>query len=146
MRWRRRTPALTQLDRRTLPEQATDVDSTPMIAGTEELAEFLRKRLDTSYRLAAVILRDASEAEEATAAAFATAWRRSWRLSRGEDTDTWLQQILVAACRDRWRRLLWVEPEVPTAQPGPRRDRFAHAAERDALLRAIAHLAPEDRT
>jgi DNA-directed RNA polymerase specialized sigma24 family protein len=115
--------------------------------GTPEgLAEFLRKRLDTTYRLAAVILREPTEAEEATAAAFATAWRRSWRLSPGEDTDAWLQQILVAACRDRWRRLHWVEPEVPTAQPGPRRDRFPHAAERDALLRAIAQVAPEERT
>lgn len=112
----------------------------------DELAIVLRQRLDASYRLATVILHDRDEAEEATVAAVAEAWRRARSLPHGADLGAWFDSILIASCRDRWRRYRWVEPDLAKPNRGFGPDRFPHAAEREALLREIARLSPERRT
>ena len=70
-------------------------------AAFERLVE---DRLDATYRLARLILRDAQEAEDATHDAFVRAWRDHGRLRDPERFDAWFGRILVNACRDRLRK------------------------------------------
>ena len=63
-----------------------------------------RTNLDASYRLAALILRDPVEAQDATHDAFLQAWQK-WSSLRDVDRfDAWFGRILVNVCRDRLRR------------------------------------------
>jgi RNA polymerase sigma-70 factor (ECF subfamily) len=60
--------------------------------------------LDRAYRLAAVILGDRFDAEDAVHDAAVSAWSR-WRdLRDPERFEAWFGRILVNACRDRLRR------------------------------------------
>ena len=64
-----------------------------------------RRNLDSApYRLAALILRDPVEAQDATHDAFVQAWQK-WSSLRDLDRfDAWFGRILVNVCRDRLRR------------------------------------------
>jgi RNA polymerase sigma-70 factor (ECF subfamily) len=71
-------------------------------AGTFE--ELVEARLDACYRLAAVLLGDRIEAEDATHEAMLRA-QRSWSTVRDPDAaPAWLDRIVVNECRDRLRR------------------------------------------
>jgi RNA polymerase sigma-70 factor (ECF subfamily) len=60
--------------------------------------------LTESYRLAAVLLRDRVEAEDATHDAVVRAWDRWGQLRNPDRFRAWFQQILVNGCRERLRR------------------------------------------
>ena len=79
---------------------AADAEAARAVA-FERLVE---DRLDATYRLARLILRDAQEAEDATHDAFVRAWRDHGRLRDPERFDAWFGRILVNACRDRLRK------------------------------------------
>lgn len=101
--------------------------------------------LDRAYRLAGLLLGSASEAEEAVQEALGTAWR-SWGSLRDEERfGAWLDRILVNGCRDRLRRRKVVRfvpiegaPEAAVADP------FSAVLERDAVLRHLAVLDPDE--
>ena len=57
--------------------------------------------LDEAYRLARLIVGDASEAEDATHDAFVAAWRGWGRLRDPGRFDAWFGRILVNTCRNR---------------------------------------------
>jgi RNA polymerase sigma factor (sigma-70 family) len=112
--------------------------------------ELVEARLDACYRLAAVLLGDRGEAEEATHEAILRA-QRSWpRLRDPGAGPGWLDRIVVNECRDRLRRRRVAAglfataaaeelPAIP-AEPGmPAMD------DRDGLRRALAMLSPEQR-
>jgi RNA polymerase sigma factor (sigma-70 family) len=96
--------------------------------------------LDRAYRLAAVILRDPVEAEDATHDAALLAWRRWDELRDPIRFEAWFGRILVNACRDRLRarrrRLVGIgrfgdpstEPDI--AEAVERRDRVARTLDR----------------
>lgn len=96
--------------------------------------------LDRAYRLAAVILQDRVEAEDATHDAALLAWHRWGELRDHARFEAWFGRILVNVCRDRLRarrRRLdgggaygtpRVEPDV--AEVAERRDRIARGLER----------------
>lgn len=106
-------------------------------------------QLDPSYRLAAVILGSAIEAEDVVADAAVRAWRRRDDLRDPERFEAWFGRIVVNACRDRLRarrrspvaEVLPVEPHEPT-DGADFRERV-HA--RDELGRAFDRLPPDDR-
>ncbi len=60
--------------------------------------------LDRAYRLAAVILGDRFEAEDAVHDAAENAWRRWSDLRDPDRFEAWFGRILVNVCRDRLRR------------------------------------------
>ncbi len=109
-------------------------------------AAFATTRLDESYRLARLILRDEHEAQDATHDAFVAAWRK-WRTLRDpERVDAWFGRILVNSCRERLRRRarrptlpLPDEPQLHATDP------YRHSDNRDALARAFPRLTADQR-
>ena len=59
----------------------------------------LRPRLDRLFRMAVAIMRNESDARDATQEACVLAWRELPRLRDHDRFDSWLSQILVNSCR-----------------------------------------------
>jgi RNA polymerase sigma-70 factor, ECF subfamily len=100
--------------------------------------------LTEAYRLAAAILRDPGEAEDATHDALVRAWARWPQLRDRERAEAWFQSILVNECRERLRRRgrrlheIAVPPEQAAREP-------LGYEERDALRRGLGDLNPDQR-
>ncbi len=73
-------------------------------ARREAFVRHLQASLDQSYALAAAILGDRAEAEEATHDAVCHAWAGIDGLRDPDRVEAWFTRILVNACRDRLRR------------------------------------------
>lgn len=122
---------------------STEAAETSQADAFRRLAE---RRLNAAYRLAAAILHDPADAEDATHDAFVLAWN-SWGTLR--DTarfDAWFDRILVNVCRNRlrWagrRRQSDLTPELVGYSPDP----YRAAGERDAVEAAMRALTPEQR-
>lgn len=115
-------------------------------------AALLDRGLDTHYRLAAVILGDPVEAEDAVHDAAVVAWRGFGGLRDRDRFEAWFGRILVNGCRDRLRArrrrpLITAIPAFGTSAAGlpstSTPDSGAALADRDELERAFAHLEPE---
>lgn len=117
---------------------------------TATFVALVEARLDACYRLAAVLLGDRGEAEEATHEAILRA-QRSWpRLRDPDAAAAWLDRIVVNECRDRLRRRRVAgglfgpnDSDAPTPdvlEPGG-----LAMDERDAVRRALATLTSEQR-
>jgi RNA polymerase sigma-70 factor (ECF subfamily) len=78
--------------------------ATTVVDRRQAFAVLADRELDSAYRLAAVILGDPFEAEDATHDAFVAAWRHYSSLKDPVRFEAWLQRILVNTCRDRLRR------------------------------------------
>jgi RNA polymerase sigma-70 factor, ECF subfamily len=115
-------------------------------AGTFE--ELVEARLDACYRLAAVVLGDRLEAQDATHEAMLRA-QRSWRELRDPAAAAaWLDRIVVNECRDRLRRRRLARAIAPAANPAPDpvgQHADVETAERAALRDALAELDPDHR-
>ncbi len=99
--------------------------------------------LDRCFRLAAVILGNRADAEDALNDAALRAWEHVGSLRDPDRFEAWFSRIVVNVCRDRLhgRRL----PEALVAEPRSTGDAFAAADERAALRQALAALSPEHR-
>src|SRR5512141_2115470 len=76
------------------------------IAVADRAAAFRRlvdRGLDDAYRLAAIILGDRVEAEDAVQDAVVAAWRGFGALRDPSAFDAWFRRVLVNTCRDRLR-------------------------------------------
>ena len=108
------------------------------------------RRLLKAYRLATLILRDPTEAEDAVHDAAVLAWTRFDELRDHDLFDAWFDRIVVNACRQRLRKRR-VQPLVMDGMPEERThqltgsDGAAARAEQDALRRALGRLTPEHR-
>ena len=134
----------------------------PMLVATEPIAAsrvtaraeddvfrgLVAGRLDAAYRLAAVVLGDPVEAEDATHDAVVRAWASFGSLRDPASFDAWFQRIVVNTCRDRMRRRR-VRRSLPLETDLPGLPAVADAAqgapERDALARALERLTPDHR-
>ena len=109
-------------------------------------AEHLERRLPASYRLAALILGDRADAEDATHEAIVAAWSRAATLRDLDAFDAWFDRILVNGCRDRLRHgrvLRMVELDAAAEVAGP--DPMRALGQRDLVERAFLRLNPEQR-
>src|SRR6188508_2676429 len=125
-------------------------DSRPIVVEhpTERAQAFLRladDHLDAAYRLARAILRDSTDAQDATHDAFEQAWRKWDTLRDSSRFKPWFDRILVNTCRDRLRsgrrRATDISAEVMLAAGDP----YAQTDDRDVLANAIAGLSPDHR-
>lgn len=117
----------------------------PLRAEAERKAAFDRlaeRHLAESYRLAALILGDPSEAEDATHEATIRAWRAWPTLRDPTKFEPWFQRILVNVCRSqaqqrRVHQLALVDLEWPAPDPLPdTAERLAMRAALNRLTRA----------
>jgi RNA polymerase sigma-70 factor (ECF subfamily) len=117
------------------------------VGSAEGFDALVHARLDSCYRLAAVLLGDRAEAEDAVHDAILRA-QRSWISVRdGRAAPAWLDRIVVNECRDRLRRRR-VGRAVVAAQPPndlTTRSVDAASAERAALRDALAVLSVDHR-
>lgn len=123
--------------------------------GTDTTDDALARRcdqyLDRALGLAFYLLGDSHDAEDATQEAMALAWRARRSLRRPEAFDSWMDRILVNACREKLRRRGRVR-EVDLASRPELEDRFVVADRSDSLIardfvgRALARLTFDQRT
>ncbi len=101
-------------------------------------------QLSASYRLAAVLLRDRIEAEDAVQDALLRAWRGWPRLRDPNRFEAWFQRILVNGCHDRLRqRKHWARVAQLPERSGP--DEQGRSDERAALHQALDALTVDQR-
>jgi RNA polymerase sigma-70 factor (ECF subfamily) len=102
--------------------------------------------LPGAYRLAAHILSDRSEAEDAVQEALVLAWRGWARLRDANRFGAWFDRILVNVCYERLRgRKRSRSDALPPELGAKSADPFAPAIARDAIGRALSKLTPEQR-
>jgi RNA polymerase sigma-70 factor (ECF subfamily) len=122
---------------------------TPAATGSGQAAAFRRladQHLDAAYRLARAILRDPTDAQDATHDAFVQAWRKWSALRDQSKFDQWFDRILVNTCRNRLTRNrrfqmkdISAELEVAAA------DEFRVSDDRDAIGRAVSTLSSDQQ-
>ena len=120
----------------------------PAVAGGDARRSLAFQRLvdehlDRAYGLARAILRDATEAEDATHDAFVRAWR-SWPTLRDPARfEAWFDRIIVNTCRNRiraaQRRPTDISDEIAQAIGDP----YGQAEDRDLLGAAVGTLSPD---
>jgi RNA polymerase sigma-70 factor (ECF subfamily) len=101
--------------------------------------------LDDSYRLAAVVLRDPVEAQDAVHDAVLAAWRRFGSLRDRSRFDAWFGRIVLNICRDRLRaqrRGRIREAALGTRMELQRGDELGLVAHREAIAAAFPQLDP----
>jgi len=115
---------------------------------TERAQAFLRladDHLDRAYRLARAILRDATDAQDATHDAFEQAWRKWSTLRDPARFEPWFDRILVNTCRDRLRSARRQPMDISAVVAITVGDPYGQAHDRDILANAIATLSPDHR-
>jgi RNA polymerase sigma-70 factor (ECF subfamily) len=99
------------------------------------------------YRIARVILRDPSLAEEATQEALERAWRDLPALRDVRTFEAWMYRLLTHACADEGRRLRrWGASTITLSAEPSEPDPTSHVADRDQLERGLRQLTHEQRT
>lgn len=128
------------MDQRAFVERAQQGDREAFAV----LARAAASRLDAAARL---ITRDSDVARDAVQEALIRAWRDLPGLRDPDRFDAWLHRLIVNAsideARRRKRRVIEVRANpIDVASP---QDAYQVLADRDALDRALAELAPEHR-
>jgi RNA polymerase sigma-70 factor (ECF subfamily) len=107
----------------------------------------LHDDLERYYALAAAILGDVVEAQDAVHDAAVAAWQRFGDLRDQDRFGAWFDRILVNGCRERLRvrrRRPVVDIAVQAEEALPTgRDHAAAVADADAVERAVRELAPD---
>jgi RNA polymerase sigma factor (sigma-70 family) len=105
-----------------------------------------RPSLDRAYRLAGLLLGNASEAEDAVQDALVTAWQSFDELRETAKFGGWFDRIVANGCRDRLRRRNTVRFIAMPADLDPAgRDPFQAFLDRDVLLRGLDRLNADER-
>jgi RNA polymerase sigma-70 factor (ECF subfamily) len=104
------------------------------------------EHLDRAYRLAAVVLHDRTEAQDAVHDAFVTAWRKYDSLREPARLEAWFDRIVVNACRDRLRHARRLQVRDLTGEPdNVAADPTAAVPDEVVMRRALGQLKPDDR-
>ena len=115
----------------------------------ERTAAFVRladEHLDAAYRLARAILREPSDAQDATHDALLQASRKWSSLRDSSRFEPWFDRILINICRDRLRHASrWQARDISDEIVIAAGDPFGQADDRDVLGNAIATLSPDHR-
>jgi len=102
---------------------------------------------DRMYAIATRILRDPALAEDATQAAYLSAWSQLRNLRDADRFEAWLRKLVVHSCyaesrrRTRWSANVRTLPD----EGPPAADTLLSVGDRDALDRAFRRLSVEHR-
>jgi RNA polymerase sigma factor (sigma-70 family) len=126
--------------------EAALADGTPESRTLDAFEALSDRCLDDSYRLAAVILRDPTEAQDVVHDAVLVGWRKFGSLREPSRFEAWFGRIVLNLCRDRLRQRR--RGRVRDAALGAqmelgRRDDFGPVAQRDAIAAAFPRLDPD---
>jgi RNA polymerase sigma-70 factor (ECF subfamily) len=104
----------------------------------------IEPHIAVGYRLAAAMLRDAGQAEDAVQEATLRAWCSIRQLRASSQARGWYLTIVANRCRSmrgaRWWSVIRL-PEIRSGWPSPADD----ADQREDLTRALARLSPDER-
>jgi len=109
-----------------------------------EFSSLLDRSLDRCFRMAAVIVGNREEAEDAVEDAALRAWQHFASLRDHDRFDAWFSRIVVNVCRDRLRDRRG-RPTTLTVDPPSPFDPIDESVERAALYGALARLTPDHR-
>ena len=101
--------------------------------------------LDRAYRLARAILRDQSEAHDATHDAFVRAWRKWGTLRNPERFESWFDRILVNTCRNRLRSKNRLARDISAEVALVAGDHVQNTEDRAVIGAALAALSPDQQ-
>ena len=119
----------------------------PAASEATDFVRLVQPELPGAYRLAGYLLRDATEAEDATQDALEKAWQAWPKLRETDRFSAWFDRIVVNVCNDRLRhrrgvRVLELDEEIAGVPQA--RDPFREALARDEVGRLIRTL-PADQ-
>ena len=118
----------------------------PTAERTAALLRLADEHLDAAYRLARAILREPSDAQDATHDALLQASRKWSTLRDPSRFEPWFDRILINICRDRLRHASrWQARDISDEIVSAAGDPFGQADDRDVLGNAIATLSPDHR-
>jgi RNA polymerase sigma-70 factor (ECF subfamily) len=126
--------------------ELADAPSPRVPDATGRQAAFVRladDHLDRAYGLARAILRDPTDAEDATHDAFVQAWRKWSTLRDPARFEAWFDRILVNTCRNRLRARRWQATDISAEIALATGDHSGHAANRDAIGLAVSQLSAD---
>jgi RNA polymerase sigma-70 factor (ECF subfamily) len=129
-------------------ERDRAIDATQALADSDRQAQFGRlamAELQFTYALAARILGNRPEAEDAVHEAILKAWVSFDGLRDLDRFRPWFTRIVVNACRDRLRRRRIVQTEALGDRELEAGDPFEHGIDREAIRRALDTLSQEQR-
>jgi RNA polymerase sigma-70 factor (ECF subfamily) len=109
-------------------------------------AAFVRladEHLDRAYGLARAILRDQTDAQDATHDAFVQAWRKWETLRDPARFEPWFDRILVNTCRNRLRSNRRLATDISVEVAVATGDHAGSTEDRDVIGAAIAALSPD---
>jgi RNA polymerase sigma-70 factor (ECF subfamily) len=120
----------------------------PAADEASDFVRLVRRELPGAYRLAGYLLRDATEAEDATQDALEKAWQAWPKLRDPERFSAWFDRIVANACHDRLRRRrklgdLQLDEEIAAVPHA--RDPFRDSLARDEAGRLVRRLPPEQQ-
>jgi RNA polymerase sigma-70 factor, ECF subfamily len=104
------------------------------------------RHLDAAYRLARAILRDPTEAQDATHDAYVQAWRKWSTLRDPSRFEAWFDRILVNTCRNRLQRTTrWQARDISGEIVLATGDPYRQTHDRDVIGEALLRLSPDHR-
>ena len=125
----------------TVTEPARTLEQLDRTTAFQKLAD---QHLDAAYRLARAILRDPSEAEDATHDSFVQAWRNWSSLRDLGRFEPWFDRILVNTCRNRLHRARrWPTTDISGEVAVASGDEFVGSIDREMIGGALATLSAD---
>lgn len=128
-----------------------EVSAPLLVTRRDAFDALIARRLDDAYRLAGVILGNATDAEDAVHDAALSAWRSRDLLRDEARLEAWFTRIVVNVCRDRLRARrrhpiveLDAEAGSPAKQEMSTGDASSGIAHRDMIGRALTVLEPDE--
>lgn len=133
--------------RRATAHTSEDIlDTSALSPARRAIAARVEAGLDRAYRLAGLILGNASDAEDVVGDAIERAWRDIDALRDPDRFQAWFDRIVVNACRDRLRRRRRIEFIQLVGDVSPHAaDPFGSVIDGDATTRAMRVLTAEER-
>jgi RNA polymerase sigma-70 factor (sigma-E family) len=111
----------------------------------DEFREFMQARWPTMVRLAYGLTGDQGHAEDVAQTAFARAYASWPRISRSDNPDAYVRQIVINENRNRFRKRRVTERLTDSPPDHGAGDATREFDERSALIAALQRLGPRQR-